>query len=290
MYAVVAALAWSTAGPFQRELSSGELTQIGGRAFFGAAALLVYLAAIERRGLVQAFRSIGTAGSAVAGCIAVASAAFVVALNHTTVAQVLLFHALCPIIAALLGTVFLAERIGGRTWLAMGAALAGVALMVGGGGDASLLGSGAPAVMTLAFAGAIVIARRHRTVSMAPAIFLAQVLLLLLILGVAVTSAVPIEMPTQSDTVWLALWGVLQVVIGFGAFTVAAQLLPAAEMALITLLEVVLGPVWVWLSKSERPGTASLIGGTIILAAVAYQALGERPEDAPKAAHGAARS
>ena len=45
-------------------------------------------------------------------------------------------------------------------------------------------------------------------------------------------------------------------------------------MALITLLEVVLGPLWVWLALSERPSTATLVGGAVVVGAVVVQAGG----------------
>jgi len=277
LWAVAAALAWSTAGLFQREISAGEFTQMAGRALFGAAAILVYLAVTERDGLVAAFRSIGRGGLGVGFCIGVASAAFVLALNHTTVAQVLLFQALAPVIAALLGMLFLGERIGIRTWLAMALAISGVTLMVGASDDRSLVGSGAAAVMALGFAATIVLSRRHRGISMAPAICLGQLLVLVAALAVLAAQGFHEATATSADVMWLFLLGVIQVGIGFGAFTVAARLVPAAELALITLLEVVLGPLWVWVSTAETPAAVTILGGAIVLAGVALEALSGRP-------------
>ena len=53
------------------------------------------------------------------------------------------------------------------------------------------------------------------------------------------------------------------------------ELIPAAEVALITLLEVVLGPLWVWLALSERPSTTTLVGGAVVVSAVVLQAGGD---------------
>jgi drug/metabolite transporter (DMT)-like permease len=64
--------------------------------------------------------------------------------------------------------------------------------------------------------------------------------------------------------------------LGLAFLTMGARLIPAAEVALITLLEVVLGPLWVWLALSERPGIATLLGGAVVVAAVVIQAGGER--------------
>ena len=60
--------------------------------------------------------------------------------------------------------------------------------------------------------------------------------------------------------------------LGLALLTVGARLLPPAEVALLSLLEVVLGPLWVWLAYSERPTTATLVGGAVITAAIVVQA------------------
>jgi len=74
------------------------------------------------------------------------------------------------------------------------------------------------------------------------------------------------------DVVLLAALGVGQIGLGLIFLTIGARLIPAAEVALITLLEIVLGPLWVWLVQSEQPGAATLAGGAIVLGAVALQA------------------
>src|SRR5688572_33324755 len=89
IYVALAAVAWSTAGVLQRQLTLGTPTQVMGRAAFAGTALLVYVAVVERGRVVQAFRSIGLAGIAVALCVAAASGGFIAALNHTSVARVL---------------------------------------------------------------------------------------------------------------------------------------------------------------------------------------------------------
>jgi drug/metabolite transporter (DMT)-like permease len=77
------------------------------------------------------------------------------------------------------------------------------------------------------------------------------------------------------DVTLLATLGICQIGLGFVFLTVGARLIPAGEVALITLLEIVLGPLWVWLFLSERPSTATLAGGAVVLAAVLFQARGE---------------
>jgi drug/metabolite transporter (DMT)-like permease len=171
-----------------------------------------------------------------------------------------------PIAAALLAWVVLGEGVTGRAAIAMLVALLGVGLMVGGPGTGGLLGIGASLVMTVAFAVSIVITRHRRDVSMAPAICLSQ-LLLVLAIG-------PLSGPasaTQRDLVFLVLLGVGQIGLGLVLFTMGARLIVASEVALITLLEVVLGPFWAWVAVSETPALTTVVGGAVVVVAVLLQ-------------------
>jgi drug/metabolite transporter (DMT)-like permease len=272
LYVALAAIAWSTAGLFQRKLDVGIGTQLAGRAFFAVLGLLVFVAVAERGRLVHAFRAIGRGGLAVAALMAVSSGAFIVALNYTSVANVLFMQALAPVLAAVLGT-FVGEPVARRTWVAMAVAVAGVGLMVGGPSHPSLAGVTLSLLMSVSFAGTIVITRHLREVSMAPATCLSQALVLLFAAPFAHPSSVG-----SADLGLLAGLGVGQIGLGLIFLTIGARLIPAAEVALITLLEIVLGPLWVWLALSEQPGATTLVGGGIVLAAVLIQARGAPPE------------
>ena len=119
--------------------------------------------------------------------------------------------------------------------------------------------------MTMTFAVGIVITRHRRDVSMAPAICLSQLL---------VSSWRPVRGPGvlgQHDLVLLVLLGVGQMGLGLVLLTVGARLILAAEIAMITLLEVVLGPFWAWVTVSETPALMTLIGGVVVVAAVLLQ-------------------
>ena len=266
LYVALAAVAWSTAGLFQRELSVGVATQLGGRALFAALGLLAYIWLSERGGVVQSFRAIGRGGIAIVLLLAVSSASFLIALNHAPVANVLFMQALAPIIAAALGTL-LGEPVSRRTWAAMAVALTGVAVMVGGPGGASLLGQALSLLMAVSFALVLVITRHRHDVSMAPATCLSQVLVFAAAAPFAGTAAIGVR-----DGLLLATLGVCQIGLGLIFLTIGGRLIPAGEVGLITLLEVVLGPLWVWALLAERPGTATLVGGAVVLGAVLLQA------------------
>jgi drug/metabolite transporter (DMT)-like permease len=276
IYVALAAVAWSTAGVLQRQLTLDTATQVAGRAVFAGVALLAYVAVVERGRVVQAFRSVGLAGIAVAVCVATASGSFIAALNHTSVARVLFILALAPVLAAVLARVTLGEPLTRRTVMAMVVALAGVALMLGAPGEGSLAGDGLSFLAALAFAVMIVITRWRHDVSMAPATCLSQAILVVVFLPYATPSDIG-----GDDVIWLAALGIGQIGLGFALLTVGARLIPAAQVGLITLLEVVLGPVWVWLALDERPSTLTLVGGAIVIVAIVIQTRGAPAAPAP---------
>jgi drug/metabolite transporter (DMT)-like permease len=226
------------------------------------------LASVTRRGALLA-----------AGSMAVANSAFIVALNYTSVAHVLVLQSIAPLVAAGLGVVVLGERITSRTACAMAVALGGVVLMMGAPGGGPIFGDGLALLTGVAFALVIVVARRYRGVSMAPAMALAQVLTVIVFAPFAQFSQV-----SWTDVGWLALLGCGQIGLGAIFFVSAARYVPSSEMAMIFLLEVVLGPLWTWIGLAETPSIATLAGGAAVIVGVGTQVggLGQR-EDSPTA-------
>jgi drug/metabolite transporter (DMT)-like permease len=263
IYAVLAAVAWSTAGILQRQLHINAATQVAGRGVFGFVALTGYavctqpetLASVTRRGALLA-----------AGSMAVANSAFIVALNYTSVAHVLVLQSIAPLVAAGLGVILLKERLSWRTACAMVVALGGVVFMVGAPGGGPVSGDGLALLTGVAFGLVIVVARRYRGVSMAPAMALSQLLVVIFFAPFVQLSHV-----SWADVGWLALLGCGQIGLGAVFFISAARFIPSSEMAMIFLLEVVLGPLWTWIALSETPNVATLAGGAAVLLAVGAQ-------------------
>ena len=183
----------------------------------------------------------------------------------------LLFQAISPFLAALFAWFLMRERVPARTWAAMCAALAGVAIMVDGSlGSGGLQGDALSLVMAIAFAVVLVITRRHREISMTPATALGM--------AISVVAMAPFAHPgvlSAGDFLLLAALGAGQIALGMILFTAGARLIPAAQAGLITLLEVVLGPLWVWLIYREQPDALTLTGGTVIISAVLLHALAD---------------
>jgi drug/metabolite transporter (DMT)-like permease len=263
IYAVLAAVAWSTAGILQRQLHVNAATQVAGRGVFGFLTLAGYaaytqanpLASVTRRGALLA-----------AGAMAVANSAFIVSLNYATVAHVLVLQSIAPLVAAGLGVVVLGEKLTWRTACAMAVALGGVIVMVGAPGGGPVVGDALSLLTGAAFALVIVVARRYRGVSMAPAMALAQLLVVIVFGPFAQWSHL-----SWADVGWLALLGCGQIGLGAIFFISAARFVPSSEMAMIFLLEVVLGPLWTWIALSETPNVATLVGGAAVILGVGAQ-------------------
>jgi drug/metabolite transporter (DMT)-like permease len=264
-------VAWSSAGVLTRAIDAGPWPQLFWRAAFAAVCLFVVVAVQSRGRVLEPFRALGLPGLGVGLCFAVASSAFILALGRTSVARVLFIQASAPFLAALLARAFLQERLPRSTQAAMAATFVGVCVMLGGSlGAGGVAGDVLALVMAAAFSGAVVLTRGHPEISMTPATCLAMVV-------AACASAVPAHpfAVSQRDLGLLAAFGAGQMCLGLALFAAGARYIPAGEAGLITVLEVVLGPLWVWLAYRERPDGATLVGGSIVLCAVLVHAASE---------------
>ena len=264
-----AAVCWSGGGLMARLVDTDPWTTVFWRGIFCASFLAVVTAFRERAGTPSALAAMGATGLGVAVCFAIGSTCFIMALARTAVANVLIIQSLSPFVAGLLGWAWMGERVAGRTWAAMSVALLGSAIMLSRyvhstPAAGSLSGDLLAFTVALSFASAIVLLRQGRQVQMLPAAALAALLTAVF----ASLSAQPATADAR-DLVLLAIFGAGQLGLGMILFTTGARRIPVAEASLIAVLESVLGPVWVWLLLSENPGLPSIVGGLIVLAALA---------------------
>jgi drug/metabolite transporter (DMT)-like permease len=268
------ALVWSFGGTIARFLETTDSwTIVFWRSFFAAIFLFGFMLWRDGpRGTLAMFKGMGFAGLGVAVCFAIASISFVVALAHTTVANILLMQAGVPLIAALLAWVLFRERVSTATWGAIAAVITGVAVMVSDsfGGKVSPIGDGLALLISVAFATATVITRRHSGVRMMPAVCLG-VVIAACVSGVMATNFVV----SGIDYGLLFAFGALNLGLGLALFATGARLVPAALTALIGTLEPVSGPIWVWLIHAEVPTTRTLAGGLIVFTALVAHLLME---------------
>ena len=194
--------------------------------------------------------------------------AYVFALLQTTVANALFVFSSAPFFAAVLGWIVLRERVAARTWIAIEAAMSGLAIMVSAGMMSGRMSGNLIALwLPISYAVSVVLVRRSQQPDMLLALFLAA--------GVATLITIPFIDDFSLGWVDLGVslyLGVFQVGAGFILLILGARYVPAAQVGLLALVEPVLGPVWAWLTVLEMPAQATLVGGAVILAAVGIDA------------------
>ncbi len=263
----------SLSGLFIRSIDSADEWQILFYRSIGVAATLLVVIALRNRGAVwPAFRETGLNGVLAGLCLAAGFICFVFSMTHTTVANTLFLLATAPFMTAVLGRVVLGERVRRATWIAMAVAAAGAAIMVGEGlhggglfGDLTALGAAA------GFAGFSVALRRGRRVDMLPATCLAG-FFGMIAAGIMALSGAGLGV-TGPDLAVCLVYGAVAIALSLLLYTMGSRWVPAAELALLSLSEVILGPLWVWLVFAESPGGLTLAGGAVLLAALVGHAL-----------------
>ena len=271
-----AAICASSAGIIVRGMESADAWQI---LFYRAPAftLMILLLVVLRHGRATpaAFLAIGRPGLVLALALGLAFIAFIVALTLTTVADVVLILATSPLIAALIGRAVLGEPIGTATLGAMLLAMIGVMIMVAGGqgeGVATpLAGQRLEGLLVavgacLGYAVAVVALRAGRSVDMMAATCLSGVVAFAVV-GLTVGS---VAIPSH-DIALALLLGTVQLGGQYALITYASRTIPAGQIALIMLLEVVLAPLWVWIGVGETPATAVLFGGAVVMGGLLLQ-------------------
>ena len=261
-----AALLWSTGGLIVRSLELADAwTTVFWRGIAAGAFLVAFIIVRERGNAVRAFIRIGWPGIVVAVSYATASIAVVMAFRLTSVADTLVIMSSAPLLAAVLAWLVLGERVGMASGFAMLACVVGIGLMVSDSyASGSVVGDMVAVLIALGQAVAGVTLRRHRSVQMAPAMCMATLLTSLVAAPLATPSAV-----TAGDMTLLAFFGAGQLGLGFALFSFGAPLIPVAEAALLGVIEPIFGPFWVWAVLGEVPSRGAIIGGVIVLSALA---------------------
>lgn len=242
----------------------GSDTTIFWRNLFIAVTLFTVIAVGRRGRVLQAVGALGRWGWVSVALLTVTDLGFVLAVNGTSVANVLIIMATMPLFAALLARAWLGEAIRRRTWGAIVVAMLGMAVTVSGSlGGGTLGGDLVALVVTAAHGANLVVLRRAGAAPILPALAISAALAALVIL--------PFADPLSVDGAglgWLALSGFVQMPLGFLLFFSGTRWAAAAAVALMALLETVMGPLWVWAVLGEVPEPLALAGGAMVLGAI----------------------
>jgi drug/metabolite transporter (DMT)-like permease len=266
---IAAPVLWSSAGVVTRHIQRAEpVEQVFWRSLFAFAFVFGFLL-LQKTNPWKAVRAAGMPGLVSGLMWAIMFTAFLFALSLTTTANALVVMSVSPLLTALIASMFLKDPVPLRTWLAAGAAAIGIAWMFGSSLERHYLGMAVAFVIPVAAAINVVVLRASAArLDLIPAVMLGGALSCLI--------ALPFALPftaTPRDLALLAFLGVFQLGVPCMLLVLASRALLAPEIALLGLLEVVLGPLWAWLGAGEVPAGSTLLGGMIVLAALALNEL-----------------
>lgn len=302
MAILAAAIFWSTSGFFVKSPTLADIDPVGDRglliacwrSFFAALALLPLLAwqmRQDRQGTTKGEarteeqRSAEPKGNQardhpgisqviirwlpLLGSFAAMNGLFVAAMTRADAGDVIFLQYMAPLWVLIGGVLWLGERVVRANLVALTLGLAGVLIIVNAstGGDeqtGALLALGAG----VAYAGVILSLRALKGEDPLRLIMVCLVTSCLVLLPLALPLTSKLEVV---QWVWIATLGVIQMAVPYVLFAWGLKTITAQEGALITLLEPVLNPLWVWVVWGEAMAGHTLVGGVLILAGLALR-------------------
>ncbi len=264
----LATVGWSLSGLFVRWVPGLDGWAVNGyRAPATSICLLVYLALRYRRDLLRHLWPRQPQALFLVGAFfGVGSTLYVYALTMGTVASVSVLGATSPIFAAMLAWLIMRERTSAVSVGATVIALIGVAIVVQAEMSALATGFLSSAISlgyAFCFAGQTVTLRQYRDLEMIPGIALGGLMVFFFVLLFVGLPPLPLH-----QVGLLALMGLVQLALPLILFAAGAKHVPVVPAILISLVDVVLNPFWVWLAHGEQPPSGSVVGGALILSAI----------------------
>ena len=237
--------------------------------------LNLYLYFEEGKNFYKNYYKIGLSGIAGGSGLGVAMITFIYSITNTSAAVTLLCLAAMPFFTALLAFLFLRERISLNVWISIIIATAGILIMaIGNTGEKSLIGFVFGITSSIGFSVFSVSLRWRKETpkftTVAFAGFFCFVFASIMILSTGQTF-----FATSYNSSLFSLHGFL-VCSGLILYSIGSKAIPAAELTLLSLTEVVGGIFWVWLpilGINEVPSTNTIIGGFFLFVSLFYYSL-----------------
>ncbi len=271
---VVAAVLWSGMGLAVRSIEqAGTWSVLFWRSAGMVPVLVVFVAWRSGGRIIGPLREVGLTGVAGGLGLVMAFAGAIFGLQNSTVANAMFLYSSAPFFAALLGWLVLGESVRAGTWAAVALAAVGILLMVGDGlSGGSLAGNLASICAALGFALFTIALRYGKLSDMMPAVTLGGLFSMAVAAIMLAATGEPMLAPARDIAIALAM-GAVMLGGGMVLYTLGSRVVPAAEATLLTIVEVMLGPFWVWLILGEDASRTTLIGGGFMVAAVVVNAL-----------------
>lgn len=270
----MAGILWSTIGLGVRLIDDAQAWQILFVRSVSFAAFIGMIIYIMRK--QNPFRlAIKTGWLGVIGGLAIvaAYAGGIYSVQVISVGNAMLLFASAPFMAAILGRVLLQEKVRPATWIAIMVAIFGILVMVGDKiGGTAIYGNLAAIGSAFGFAVFTITLRKGKGNDMMPVVFLSGLFGIVIMAAICLAWGLPLVLSSHDSTIALSM-GVFQVGAGLVLYTLGSRAVSAADLTLLSLAEVVLGPFWVWLFLGETLTNNTMIGGAILLAAIAGNAI-----------------
>ncbi len=226
--------------------------------------LFLILLVKYRSKTLEAFKAIGKPGLWAGVALGLGSICYVYAILLTTVANAVFIIGASPLATAFVAWIFLREKTSKFGVVAMLVSLIGIGLMFADGLlEGRWLGNVAALMVVVSFVIFLLILRKKRDIDMLPATCIGG-----LVMGGVAGFFADNLIVSNHDLVIALLMGCVQFGIGFMCFTIATRYILASEVALFSLTESILGPIWVWIGVGEKPSILTLIGSAIVLVCV----------------------
>jgi len=263
----IAALSWSTAGLFTRVVTTDIPTTLFWRSVFDGIAVLMIYFAMRRPKTFQSLTQFNKGEVVLALVSGVAMCLFISAFFFTSIANVSFVYGTSPLVTVILAWVLLKDKPMATTMLAVIMSGVGVAILVWGGQDFSdIIGLLLAGGMTLLMASIAVLAKYFPNTDSGKATYLSAIIAAVFMAPFVTSFALD-----GHNMIWLALYGLVNVGLGFGIYLMGVERVTPATAALIGLLEVPLAPIWAaWLFDEIITLSIVIGGGFIVLAAVMH--------------------
>ncbi|NCM97125.1 MAG: DMT family transporter [Rhodobacterales bacterium] len=271
---VLAGVLWSAMGLALRHIEvAGTWAVLFWRSVGMVPVLFVVIALTSGGHPLARLRRVGVAGVIGGLGLVFAFAGAIYAIQATTVANAVFLFAASPFLTAILGWLILHESVRRATLVAIAVAGVGMFIMVREGLAAGAASGNVAALLSaLGFAAFTITLRWGRLTDMMPAVVLGGVLSMAVAAVVLGISGAPLLVPARDIVIAVAM-GAVQLAVGMALYTLGSRVIPAAELTLLSLVEVLLAPIWVWLVLGETASVGTFAGGGILLAAVVGNAL-----------------
>lgn len=234
-----------------------------------------YLYLTEGKEFIKNYFNVGLSGAIGAVGLACAMMSFIYSITQTSAAITLLCLAAMPLITAILGFIFLKEEISAHTWFSILTAGIGIGIMAISNQE---IGNLTGLFFGLASAGGFSIysisLRWRKETPQFTTVSLAGLLCSMFAMYMIIDSNGKF-FSTSKNEMLFALHGCI-VCVGLILYSIGSKHLPAAELTLLSLTEVIGGIFWVWLPLfgiNETPATNTIIGGFLIFISLFYYSL-----------------